>query len=285
MQKTRRSSKLVSFERLSPNITIPRNQKISRLTPHCVAGNLTAEATLGLSHFQTRNVRRGVSCTYAIGSNGRIGLGVLEGHRPWTSSSSFNDHRAITFEIANTSAAPDWRMSDIAINAWLNLAVDICKFYGYTKANYQPKPANITGNAQVEAWIRTWAKEDEMIITLHNWYANKACPGPYFMRQLPWLVNEITKRLKGLPPEKFIGEGVIRKNTTTETLRPYPVRISARALNVRQGPGTNHPIVTTLVSDTNIYNIVEEANDFNNRKWGRLQSGLGWISLDHIIRV
>ena len=49
--KTRRKSPLAVYERLSPNKSIPRNKQIRRLTPHCVAGNLTIESTLGLSTF------------------------------------------------------------------------------------------------------------------------------------------------------------------------------------------------------------------------------------------
>lgn len=208
VQPTRRKSELAKFECVSPNCNKPRTGKIRRLTPHCVAGNLSIETTLGLSKFMTYNPTNGSSTGYAIGTDGRIGLGVEETNRAWTSSSPVNDHEAITFEIANNGGEPDWRMSDAAINAWLDLSVDIAKFYGYKKVNYQPKPANITF-AQTETWIKTWSKADEMIVTLHNWFSAKACPGPYFMRQIPWLVGEMNKRLQDSKwkPEPFVGEG------------------------------------------------------------------------------
>jgi hypothetical protein len=115
-----------------------------------------------------------------------------------------------------------------------------------------------------------------MIITLHIWYANKACPGPYLTRQLPWIANEITKRLSGAKPEKFIGEG---------SFKPYLVKINASALNIRKGPGTNYPVVITLYKDKNVYTILEESNGPGAKKWGKLKSGIGWISLDYALKV
>ena len=56
---------------------------------------------------------------------------------------------------------------------------------------------------------------------------------------------------------------------------PYMVKISADVLNVRKGVGTSYPIVTT-VRKGEIYTIVDERNG-----WGKLKSGVGWISLKY----
>lgn len=283
----RRKSDLAVFERLSPNKTKPRNKAVRRITPHCMAGNLTADACLGLSNFQTPGLSNSASVHYAIGSNGRIGLGLEETSRSWTSSSAANDHEAITMEIANIGGAPDWRMSDEAINAWLDLITDIAKHYEFKQVVYQPKPANVTGSAAVESWITTWAGPGDMIVTLHNWYAAKACPGPYFMRQLPWLVREINKRLQGLGSEKFVGEGAgtVPVILNKSPFEPYMVTINTTALNVRKGPGVNTDVVKTLYNDKNIYTIVDEADgigsDGKNTRWGKLKSGIGWIGLSY----
>jgi hypothetical protein len=278
--KMRKKTPAAIFERLSPNRTSPRNKMIRRLTPHCVAGNLTIEATLGLARFINADSKSGASCNYAIGTDGRIGLGVEETNRAWTSSSANNDHEAITFEIANNGSDPDWRMSDAAINGWLDAAVEMSRFYGFKKVNYLEKPADIA-SAQVETWIKTWAKPDEMIITLHNWYAAKACPGPYFMRQLPWLVREMNKRLadSSYVSEAFVGEGGASA-APQEAFKEYHVTITTPALNIRSRPGSNASVVRTLVNDKNIYTIAEESNGPGATKWGRLKSGAGWISLD-----
>lgn len=59
----------------------------------------------------------------------------------------------------------------------------------------------------------------------------------------------------------------------------YKVRITADALNVRKGAGTNYEVVTTI-RDKGIYTIVEESNG-----WGLLKSYAskrdGWISLKY----
>ena len=60
---------------------------------------------------------------------------------------------------------------------------------------------------------------------------------------------------------------------------PYIVRITANVLNVRSGPGTNYPVVRT-VKKGEAYTIVEEQNG-----WGKLKSGVGWISLTYTERV
>jgi len=304
--KTRRKNPDVEIERLSPNRTKPRISVISRNTPHCVAGNLTVETTLGLQRVMTFDPVNGMSMGYAIGTDGRAGLGCEETNRTWTTSSFINDHRSITYEIANNGPAPDWRMSDAAINKWLEMSVEQALFYGFKKVNWRPKPENIgvktitaanraQNEAAVEAWIATWAKDDEMIITLHCWYANKVCPGPYFIRQLPWLVREMNKRLQDPKrvPEAFVGEGAtppstIPKEPTTSvtptptpTFKEYQITITASALNVRSSPdSTKSNVVRTLINDKNTYTIIEEADGPGAKRWGRLKSGIGWISLD-----
>ena len=60
---------------------------------------------------------------------------------------------------------------------------------------------------------------------------------------------------------------------------PYTVKVTASTLNVRKGPGTNYG-VTASIRDQGIYTITEEANGAGATKWGKLKSGVGWISLD-----
>lgn len=62
--------------------------------------------------------------------------------------------------------------------------------------------------------------------------------------------------------------------------KSYVVRITAVALNVRSGPGTNYPVVKVLREGGNSFTIVDEKNGF-----GLLKSGIGWIMLQHTERV
>lgn len=64
----------------------------------------------------------------------------------------------------------------------------------------------------------------------------------------------------------------------TPSFNAYQVVITADVLNVRKGPGTSHP-VTTTVRNGQVYTIVGESNG-----WGQLKSGAGWISLQYTKR-
>ena len=70
---------------------------------------------------------------------------------------------------------------------------------------------------------------------------------------------------------------------TASAFQPYTVKVTAATLNIRKGAGTNHAVVGTI-KDKGIYTIVEEANGSGAKRWGRLKSGVGWISLDHTVK-
>jgi len=297
--KKRKSSPLSTYTRLSPNRSAPRNKKIRRLTPHCVAGNLSVQTTLGLANFINSTGANRASTNYAIGSDGKIGLGVEETNRAWTSSNSANDNEAITFEIANNGGGPSWPMSDAALNAWLTLAVDIAQFYGFKKVAYHGSKDKLGTN-------------DEMIITLHRWFANKACPGNYFVTRIPQMVKEINNRLAGGKTNVFKNGVLTTPSGGTTTTPPattppvtpppsssppatgfmqYLIKITGTAVNIRSGPGVDNKIVKTLRNDPNSYTIVEEKKGLLNNttkeigNWGRLKSGIGWIALKYTKKV
>lgn len=63
------------------------------------------------------------------------------------------------------------------------------------------------------------------------------------------------------------------------SIKSYTVKVTANTLNVRSGASTSYDVVTT-VKKGEVYTIVEEKNG-----WGKLKSGVGWISLDYTERV
>ena len=149
-------------------------KKVIKITPHHMAGNLSIEACGRL--WQTAGRR--ASSNYGIGTDGRIGCYVDEENRSWCSSSSANDNVAITVEVANDGGAnTNWHVSDSAINSLINLMVDICKRYGIKKMNF-------TGNANGN-------------LTLHKYFAQTSCPGPYLESKMPWIADQVNKKLKG----------------------------------------------------------------------------------------
>ena len=117
------NSSLVSYTKISPNKTSPRNHVIDTITIHCMAGNLTVESCGNLF----ANPSRQASSNYGIGTDGRIALYVDEQDRSWCSSNSANDHRAITIEVANDGGAPEWHVSDKALASLIKLPLSSIK--------------------------------------------------------------------------------------------------------------------------------------------------------------
>lgn len=162
----------------SPNHSGKRKYDISRITPHHAAGVLSLENLLGIFVPTSRQA----SCNYAIGSDGRIGLCVDEENRAWTSSSSDNDNRSITVEIANSTGSPEWRISEKAEQTFVDLCVDICKRYNKKGVFYEGKLV-----ADRDGWLQ---------ITLHKWFTSTACPGPYIEKILPDIVRRVNELLE-----------------------------------------------------------------------------------------
>ena len=173
------NSGLVSYTRISKNSN-PRTGKICRLSPHVMAGNLSVE-TCGNAF-----ANGSASSNYGIGTDGRIALYVEEKNRSWCTSSKNNDHQAVTIEVANNSRASNWPVSDKAFNSLVNLSVDICRRNGKTKLLWL---------GSKEKALAYKPADDEMVITTHRWFANKACCGDYLYAKLGELAQMVTAAL------------------------------------------------------------------------------------------
>ena len=182
------NSPLVAYTKLSPNHSGQRTHSIDRITPHCVVGQLSAESICGC--FTSKD--RQASCNYGIGTDGRVSLCVEEKNRCWCSSSGSNDQRAITIECASDKTAP-YAMNSKVYASLINLCVDICKRNGKKKLLwFGDKNKTLNYNP----------KADEMVITVHRWFANKSCPGDWLYNRLGDLATEVTKRLSGSSEQK-----------------------------------------------------------------------------------
>ena len=181
------SSPLVTYTRVSPNRTSPRNHAIDRITIHCYVGQVTAQRGCSGKRFITYDPNDGASCNYVVGCDGSIGLCVPEEDRSWCSSNRANDHRAVTIETASDSFHP-YAVTDEAYSALLDLCTDICRRSGkstllwmadeWTALSYQPAA-------------------DEMVLTVHRWFAAKACPGDWLYERHGEIAGEVTRRLEG----------------------------------------------------------------------------------------
>lgn len=168
--------------RLSPNYNYPRNRKLSRVTVHCYCGNVTAES---MGEWFSRKSTM-ASCNYGVDKDGRV-IGIVdEDNRSWCSSSSDNDNRAITIEVASSAYAP-YSVTPDALDGLLNLLVDICKRYNKTKLVW------IADKTKALSYV---PEDDELLMTVHRWFANKACPGEYLLDKHTFIAEEVTRRLK-----------------------------------------------------------------------------------------
>lgn len=184
------NSPLVNYTRISKNKNSPRTMKIDRITPHCVVGQCTAE---GLGDWFSNPLCKG-SSNYGVDKDGRIGMYVEEKDRSWCSSSPANDHRAVTIEIASDKTAP-YAMTDKAYFMFINLATDICKRNGKTKLLWFKDKATA---------LSYKPKDNEMLLTVHQWFANTDCPGDWLLSRLGEVAAEVTKRLTPAPTKKTI---------------------------------------------------------------------------------
>lgn len=253
------NSPLVSYTKLSPNHSGLRKQKIDTITPHCIVGHLSLQ-TLG-SIFASPD--RQASSNYGIDSEGRVGMYVEEKNRSWCTSSSKNDQRAITIEVASDKTHP-YKITDGAMEGLVELSVDICKRNNIPKLLWKADKSLI-------------GQIDKQNITVHRWFAKTACPGDYIFSQLGYVADEVNKILLKKPLVSSIKETIIKGV-------PYVVRVNTNTLNYRKGPGINYPVAGVVRRDQ-VYTIIEESFGLGGSKWGKLKSGAGWISLDYCVRV
>ena len=164
------------------NKSNPRTEKVSKITIHHMAMVGADAATVARGH---RDGSQQASANYYIGNDGTICGGVSEDRRAWTSSSSWNDQRAITFEVANCKGEPNWEISDKAYRSMIALAADICKRYGITP--------HFTGDQNGS-------------LTLHCYYCATKCPGSYLkgLHQNGTIEKDIKNAMGGTPIDQSI---------------------------------------------------------------------------------
>lgn len=172
------NSSLVSYKKISPNKTSPRNHKIDTITIHCVVGQCSVQ-TIG-DIFANKD--KEASSNYGIGYDGKIGMYVEEKDRSWCSSNADNDDRAITIECASDTTHP-YAINDKVYKSLIKLCVDICKRNNIKKLKWKGDKSLI-------------GQVDKQNMTVHRWFANKSCPGDYIYSRLGKIASEVNAKLK-----------------------------------------------------------------------------------------
>ena len=314
------NSSMVAYTKLSPNNSEQRTHSIDRITPHCVVGQCTAE---GLGDWFAKTSTQ-ASSNYGIDKDGRVGMYVEEKNRSWCSSSNANDQRAITIECASDTSEP-YAFKDVVYQMLIKLCVDICKRNGKNKLlwfgdkdktlSYEPKsgemiltvhrwfankscPGNwmyarmgdlaekvtaaLGGNADSTTTTQT-TQTSVLYRVRKTWADSKSQKGAF-------KILENAKKCADANPGYSVfdvnGVNIYTTNTTSDTTAavPFLVKVSISDLNVRKGPGTDYD--RTQFIPVGVYTIVEvKSGKGSTAGWGRLKSGVGWISLDFCTRI
>lgn len=303
------NSKLVNYTRISPNRSVNRNHKIDTISIHCVVGQCSVE-TLGSIFASTS---KEASSNYGIGYDGRIGMYVEEKDRSWCTSSSSNDNRAITIEVASDTYHP-YRVNNAAYKSLIKLLVDICKRNGIKKLVWSTNKSERMNH------------RNGCNMTVHRDYANKSCPGDYLYNLHGQIAKEVNAQLgsgtsstvkktlyrvrktwndaqsqkgafydlsnakkcadqnNGYSVFDESGKAVYTSKATNST-SSFKVQISISDLNIRKGPGTNYA-TTGKFTGKGVFTIVETKQGTGSAKgWGKLKSGAGWIALDYATKI
>lgn len=251
------NSNMVAYTKLSPNHSGQRTHGIDRITPRCVVGQCTAE---GLGDWFAKSSTQ-ASSNYGIDKNGRVGLYVEEKNRSWCSSSGANDQRAVTIECASDTSEP-YAMNSAVYATLIKLCVDICKRNGKKK---------LIWFGDKDKTLNYSPKSDEMILTVHRWFANKSCPGNWLYARLGDLASKVTAQLGGAASTPAGGS---QTPVSKFPAVPFTVKVIIDDLNYRSEPSMNGKV--NGQTGKGVFTIMEVRDG-----WGRLKSGAGWIYLEN----
>jgi hypothetical protein len=153
-------------------------QPINGVVIHHVAG------TNGLGYVANENTRNSHP-TYHIANSGAV-TGIVHPDRRPYSTGGTPDPNAVTFEVDNSSVGGDWPVSPAALEA----LIDVIVYH----ASQSPRAGK--GFAKNEPSVR----QSEFFIAWHSQYKATACPGPFIMSQLDYIVDQCNKRASGVAP-------------------------------------------------------------------------------------
>jgi hypothetical protein len=204
-------------------------QPINGVVIHHVAG------TNGLGYVANKNTRNSHP-TYHIANSGAV-TGVVHPDRRPFSTGGAPDPNAVTFEIDNSSAGGNWPVSPAALEA----LIDVIVYHG------SQSPRAGKGFAKNLPAV----KQSEFFIAWHSQYSATACPGPFIMSQLDYIVTECNKRALGVAPAPVAPParpakprlvGVLRRGSTGANVRYLQTTLGGLKVDGQFGPITDRAV-------------------------------------------
>ena len=256
-------------------------------------------------------------CTHAfVGKLADGGVGTVQtlpwNHRGWhagtgTSGGSANNTH-IAFEICEDDLTDEGYFRKVYQEA-VELTAMLCKTY-----NLNPRPDGagtghpegaqraVAGNAaDVMHWFPKFGKSMDTFradvskaMTPAQVKPQPPVSGKTYTVVKGDTLSEIAQKygttvdtlvqLNGIKDPNLIVVGqVLKLPGSTTGFTPYTVKVTVTELRIRSGPGTDTQAQGFI--EPGVYTIVEEADGPGAKRWGKLKSGAGWISLDYAEKV
>lgn len=212
-------------------------------------------------------------------------------HYTGTDASAKNN--CIYFGDANRNASADFFIDKDGAIYQFNGNLDLCYSwhcgdghgkYGITNANsvgievvssgaeYTAAQKNSL-RALVKALMSDYSIPSSRVVR-HYDASRKICPKPYCgttAKDKKW------KELHSYITGEKTNSGSNTSNASN-SFKSYVTIVNTPVLNIRKGAGTNYSVVST-VKKGEAYTIVGESSDKGAKRWGKLKSGVGYISL------
>ncbi|AZV01731.1 peptidase [Microbacterium phage Schubert] len=135
---------------------------------------------------------RGSHPTYAIDDNDQATVvGIIHPDYCPSSTGYSNDQSAITVEIANISGAPDWEVSQRALEE----LAQIIAHHAKESPRENRAEFNRPGVTQKGFWVG-----------IHKQVMATACPGPFVERNIEWVINRANEIMNGSSPKPKPGK-------------------------------------------------------------------------------
>ena len=196
---------------------------------------------------------------------------------------SITDHSAYLLGAMNGSKA---RYAGLKGCTDYKKVVQIIKYGGYaTSLTYVEKLCSI-----IERWNLTQydaAGQDQT--NNAQWYRVRKSWSDAASQKGAFKILENAKACADENPGYSVfdsdGVKVYASNTAATPEVPFLVRVSIDDLNIRKGPGTNFNR-TGSYTGKGVFTIVAISSGQGSASgWGKLKSGVGWISLDYTSRI
>lgn len=98
-------------------------------------------------------------------------------------------------------------------------------------------------------------------------------------------ISQMDELAKGILAAFGIKVDSESSSSASDSFRPYVARVTADKLNIRKGAGTNYTIVGAVKKDEAYTIVGVKSGKGSNKGWGKLKSGVGYVSLDFMKKV